>query len=500
MKLTPFLLIAAGLTCLGTNLPSAAQSVEKVADLNFQSFDGIGYGGYAPLDRFTQVDTNLWYTTKRGGTFDAGTISRFDLVTHEVVEVASLDNNSGKAPESPLLVIGDEAYFTTVNGGAGNRGTIAKIGLTNGTVSALYHFPADGSFGATPRAGLTRIGDELWTLTSLGGISNRGVIVKFNLTNYAVTVVTNLDGRTLGTQPFGGFTPAGSNAWFFTTFSGGDSTFKTTNYHEILQSDGSTAIITNSLPLGAGTLGRLTFDGEGNPVATTLVELPAGYTQFPGVEPCAVGSNILYFGSIGPNSLPGAIQSYDLVSGLFSNLFNFPTNADSALAIGTRPGYSGLVEWLGDLYFINRSGGTSNAGVVAKFNIASNTVTKLADLEGTGSQSLGSASGFFGTGTIVEVTNRFYLYYPLTDGGANDRGTIIRVALPPPPIEASLARTDEPAELALSWIGGYPPFTVQASSDITVSGWTNLAVGVTNRDLAVPADSPRCFFRIAGDE
>lgn len=76
---------------------------------------------------------------------------------------------------------------------------------------------------------------------------------------------------------------------------------------------------------------------------------------------------------------------------------------------------------------------------MAKFNIASNTVIKLADFEGQSAASLGRSTGIFdNTGTIVEETNRFFLYYTVTSGGLNNRGTIIRVALPPPPIVVSL--------------------------------------------------------------
>ena len=184
MKLVSFVPLVAAALAWPAASTIFAQTVEKVADLTFSSSDGVGYGGYAPLDRFTQAGTNLWFTTSKGGTFDAGTISRFDLVTRQVVQVASFDNNTGKAAESSVLVVGDEGYFTTVSGGAGNKGTIAKIDLSTGVITTLYDFITNGlPTGATPRAGLTRIGDELWTTTSLGGTSNRGVIVKYNLTN-----------------------------------------------------------------------------------------------------------------------------------------------------------------------------------------------------------------------------------------------------------------------------------------------------------------------------
>lgn len=481
----PFASVVAALLALAGT--ASAQTVEKVADLNFGSADGIGVGGYDPLARLTQIGTNLWFTTDKGGTFDAGTISRFDLVTREITQVASFDNNTGKGSESYLLVIGDEGFFTTKSGGTGNAGTLAKIDLLSGGISVLYNFPENSAAartagtqtGATPRASLTRIGDELWTTTSLGGTSNRGTIVRYNLTNGLTSLVANLDGPQLGGQAFGGFTPVGNGAWYYTTFTGG-STFGQ-----------------SGLPLGAGVLGRLTFGAQGQPVLTRVADLTAGYEQFPGLEPTLVG-NALYFGTTGPNNAPGAIIRYDLGSGTWTNLFSFRTNAVDALAYGTRPGYSGFTEWLGELYFVSRQGGVSNFGVVAKFNLASNTVTKLADLEGTAGAALGRATGIFdNTGLRVEENGRFYLYYTLTSGGVNNRGTILRVNLPAPPVQLALA----PAalgELALTWTGGYAPFTVQTRESLTSGDWENYLADLPNRAATLSTTNSHAFFRVVG--
>jgi uncharacterized repeat protein (TIGR03803 family) len=211
-----------------------------------------------------------------------------------------------------------------------------------------------------------------------------------------------------------------------------------------------------------------------------------------------VGTNSLFFGTTGPNSTPGAIIRYDMDAKVWTNLFSFSTNAENALAYGTRPGYSAFVEWLGELYFLTRNGGSSNYGIVAKYNIASNTVVKLADLEGQGGLALGRATGIFdNTGLIVEEFDRFYIYYTVTSGGENNRGTILRVALPAPPIIASLA-TDETNALRLTWTGGYPPFTVQSCSRLPDGEWMNEAEGLTLRSMAISASESARYFRIVG--
>jgi len=252
------------------------------------------------------------------------------------------------------------------------------------------------------------------------------------------------------------------------------------------------------------------------PTVSKVYDVPGGASQFLYEEPTLVGTNSLYFTSTGPNSLPGAILRYDISTGFFTNLFSFSTNPIPAGLYGTRPGYSGLVEWQGELYFINRNGGTnatapnSGGGTVAKFNIASNTVIKLADLGNPNLASdLGSpvgSGGFFGTGTIVQETNRFFLYYPLTSGGASGLGSIIRVLLPPQPIQASLTLTNDATNVFLAWSGGYPPFDVVTNSDFSVApaSWaaaiTNLtsADNTTNWSVTLPAAATGTFYRIRG--
>ena len=456
------------------------QAVEKVRDLTFFGDEsGTGVGLYSPFDRFTPVGSNLWFTSSKGGAFDAGGIGRLDLSSTTVVQVASLDNGTGKAADGPLLVIGDEAYFTTVSGGAGNKGTIAKINLTNDVITTLHDFVTNGiPTGATPRGGLVRIGDALWGMTTLGGISNRGVMFRYNLTNQVTDTVLDFLGIN-GAQPYETLVPAGTNAWYYTTFTGGNT------------------FATPGLSLGAGTLSRLSFDGNGAPVFQIVVHLPAGFTQFPACRPVLVGTNTLYFATVGPNATPGAIVRYDIDSGYWTNAFNFETNAASSLLYGKQPGYNGLVEWQDELYFMTRQGGSNNLGVIARYSPQSNTVTKLADLTGTNGLALGSNSGSFGNaGAVVEWDNRFYLYLSTPAGGSNNRGTILRIALPAPPLLLAAAHEASPGIVHLDWAGGYAPFTVEQSSDLIGGGWTVVTNGTPDRALEFPAGGAPSFFRV----
>lgn len=486
---------------LGWGGLAPAQVVEKVVDLTFYGDEnGTGVGGYAPLKNVTQHGSNLWFTTSKGGAYDAGTISRLDLISTTVVQVASLDNVTGKASQSPLLIISNHAYFTTVNGGTGNKGTLAKIDLTSGAITTLHDFASSGlPTGATPRGGLTPIGEDLWGMTSLGGASNRGALFRYrphalvtslveevvnDLTNLievvttgTTEVVADFDGAVHGGQPYDSLLHVG-DAYYFTTFTGG-STFGAPG-----------------LSLGAGTLARLTFDGGGTAVITRLIDLPAGHTQFPANSPVLYGTNHLYFSTVGPNGMPGAIVRYDLDTGYWTNEFNFITNTPNPTLYGRQAGYNALSVWQDKLYFMTRQGGSNNTGVIAIYDPAAKTVTKLADLTGTNGLALGSASGSFNGGTVVEWQGRFYLYYPVTTGGASNRGTIVRVHLPAPPVELATTTTYGETNLVITWEGGYVPFTVQRSADLTLEAWTDVAVGITNRSVELPYGHPVALFRV----
>jgi uncharacterized repeat protein (TIGR03803 family) len=458
-----------------------AQTVEKVYDLTFavDGMSGAGIGSYAPLDRMVQVDSNLWFTTSKGGTYDAGSISRFDLATTSLVVVADLDNNTGKAAEGALLVISNEAFFTTLNGGNGNKGTIAKINLTNGVITVLHHFATNGlPTGATPRGGLTLIGDSLWGMTSLGGVSNRGALFRYDLSGGVCTVEADFDGPVNGGQPYDGMLQVG-NAYYFTTFTGG-STFGLPG-----------------LSLGAGTLSRLSFDEGGTAVVTRLIDLPAGPTQFPANTPVLFGTNHLYFTTVGPNSNPGALVRYDLDTGYWTNEFNFITNAPHPVLYGRQPGYNGMTVWKDKLYFMTRQGGSNNTGVIACYEPAVNTVTKLADLTGTNGLALGSVSGGYNTGALVEWNHRFYFYFSTPAGGANNRGTLLRLPLEAPDLDLMV----QPAlagDMQLTWVGGYAPFTVQRSSGLNAAVWEDAATGLTERAASLSVAPDYGFYRVIG--
>jgi uncharacterized repeat protein (TIGR03803 family) len=482
-------------------------AVEKVYDLTFaQDLQGNPFGGYAPMCKPTLVGTNLLFTTAKGGLYNLGTVSSFSLLSHQYRQITSLGvtlgGNTGSSPDSPITVDGTTGYFTCLNGGISNKGTIAKIDLTPGggnygAVTVLYdltNYVGKGVIG-NPRTGVTKIGDELWTMASLGGLSNVGAVITFSLPTGIMTVVTNFNGIN-GSGNIGGYPYANpilaNGDYYFTTFVGG--------------------VSASGVPLGAGTLEKMRVDGSGNATITKLADMiPNDYSQFPCSTPCLVGTNSLYFMSTGPNASPGAIMRYDISAGTWATLWQFTNNVYATNWYGKQPGDEGMTEWQGDLYFLTRQGGTNNTGVVAKFNIASNTIVKLADLGGVGATSLGgNGGGFNNDGLVVMETNHYFMYYLVYAGGANTgggttgSGTIIRVYLPPQPLKSAVAVNN--GSTTVSWTGGYPPYDILSTTNATLplANWPVVASGInsatdtTNWSVSLPASTNGGYYLVRG--
>lgn len=166
---------------------------------NLYSFDNASQGGFFPYTGLVQgPDGDLYGTTLRGGTNDAGTVFRITL-SGTLTTIASFDGANGRNPEGHLVVGPDGAlYGTTLIGGDADRGVIFKV--ANGTLTKLYSFPALGAFntagvatndvGANPRAGLKLAADGNFYGTAYqGGPAGYGTV--FRMTPAGVVSVVH---------------------------------------------------------------------------------------------------------------------------------------------------------------------------------------------------------------------------------------------------------------------------------------------------------------------
>ncbi len=483
-----------GLALVGLAQPAWSQTVQKVADLqvSVDQNTGLGYGPSTPETRLTLVGTNLWFTSNAGGAAGAGAVFSFDPFTSNITQLATLDNTSGKSPWSSAVVVANGlGWFTTSVGGTGNKGSLVSIDLAANTLNNVYSFPTNDyitSFhGQAPHSTPVQIGQELWFTCSAGGTnSTYGTVTKYNLTNGAVTDVFLLNGTNTdvpGRQPLGSsLVPVLGTNYYFLTFAGG--------------------VVRPGAPNGAGVLDKITFDAAGNPKLSATV-LPGGFISFPAGDPVFDGTNFLYFTTAGSSTNVGAIVRYNLTNGALTSLFNFVTNAVATTNYGKQP-YGTPVLFNNTLYFTTLAGGTQGKGVLDSLVLSNGVVSKLADFEGVTGQALG-ASPQYGGGTIYTnpITGSVGIYFPINKGGvassgaASGNGTIIRVALPPPPIVAGISNT--PAGPVLTWVGGYGPFNVDTTSDLQAVPWTtNWLSGLLTNAIPLDPTIPRAFFRVSG--
>ena len=402
-------------------LSGQAQTVSKMADFRNVVTSGTYVSGSgSPYDTAIQIGNQLWFTTNKGGVNDAGTISYYDLTSHAITAYASMDNTSGNTPQSSLTQVGNTLYFTTTRGGAGDTGTISSVtmGQSNPTITPLYNFgvAATTTNPRNPGGSLTAVGNDLYFTTPNGGTggSAYGTVSRYNTATGTTSVVYNFTTTSTanGRQPMEGFTNVGGKL-YFTTFTGGSNVG--TGY-------------TN----GSGTLSML---DPATGVVSTVASMTSGNGLFPAHNVLQASNGLLYFTTVGNATMPGSIQSFNLGTGALSTVYALAGANSGGLYLDGRFAYGSLAEFNGVLYFATFSGGANNNGTIDAFNLATNTFTKLADLDGATAGGMQLGSGTRGGMSVVNENGTTYLYLMTNAGGAYGSGTMLRItplAVPEP--------------------------------------------------------------------
>lgn len=177
-------------------------------------------------------DGQLYGTTFRGGTSDAGVVYRIGLDGTNYTVLHHFSTGSGENPEGALVVAPDGMlYGTTMMGGSDNRGVIYRI-TTSGAHEVLYSFPslsrfnsqglATNSTGANPRAGLTLgLDGNLYGTTYQGGEFGHGSFFRMTPAG-EVSVVHAFGGPSFdGANPLSAVTQDAAGNFYGTTQAGG---------------------------------------------------------------------------------------------------------------------------------------------------------------------------------------------------------------------------------------------------------------------------------------
>jgi len=398
----------------------SAQTLTKIFD-----FGTTVNGPTDPYSAPILIGNELWFTTNAGGANDFGTITKFNLNSNSLTTVYSMDG-TGNTPFSTLTQVGDYIYYTTSRGGTGDRGTISVLNTTNGENKILFNSPELASgLPYTFHGGVAYVdrGDGTASLYALhqsgGNDSAGGGVMKLTLNIAEQTATSQLihtflaDGSS-GRQPFEGFTRVGNNLYFTTQVGGtpvtglgnGPGAIGKVNILDdavdgavaLLQpGDGSLALPQNDLLYDPDT-NALYFTTNGTATqpgslqkfslldnsVTTLYEL----TNAPAAGPFpdgrfATGSlalveGKLYFTTIqgpvtgGTNPNGGTINQFDLTTNTFTKLFDLDARTANNFGGEPRGGFLPVQDPITgeyDLYLLTKQGGVADQGTILKLHV-----------------------------------------------------------------------------------------------------------------------------------
>ncbi|HEY2446777.1 MAG TPA: choice-of-anchor tandem repeat GloVer-containing protein [Rhizomicrobium sp.] len=138
-------------------------------------------------------DGNFYGTTMGGGDFNAGTV--FRLSTRGKLKIVhSFDpSTEGTTPIGPVMQAADGKFYgTTSADGTANQGTVYQLSA-NGAFAILHNFQTtkEGSYSL---AGFVQGSDnDLYSVTSAGGINGYGTLYKINTTGTRLTALHQFD-------------------------------------------------------------------------------------------------------------------------------------------------------------------------------------------------------------------------------------------------------------------------------------------------------------------
>jgi uncharacterized repeat protein (TIGR03803 family) len=317
---------------------------------------------------------NLYGTTARGGSYDAGSVFRIDASGHEAVLYSFTGGTDGANPAAGLVRDPTGNFYgTTSSGGGSGLGVVFKLDA-HGNETVLHSF--GGPDGANPAARLAfDSAGNLYGTTVSGGVNGPmgfpgGVV--FKLDKGGNLKVLHAFSGADGLNPFGGVVLDPEGNVYGTTVSGGVAgsgvVFKInpSQVETVLFNftSGATGIFPSASlvrdPEGNlyGTAGVVfKIDPTGNEtVLYSFTEVSTG--AFGGLAHDRAGN--LYGTANGGSSGLGFVFKLD-PAGNLTVLHNFTGGAD-----GNSPSGGVILDGAGDIYGPTLYGGLQNGGVVFK--------------------------------------------------------------------------------------------------------------------------------------
>ncbi|MDR3519815.1 MAG: peptidoglycan-binding protein [Candidatus Pacebacteria bacterium] len=451
------ILLSFAFTLLGISLLFNIPSVHAFTytDLvNFSGTSGSALGANPVHGNLIQASNgNLYGMTQYGGANNVGVIFSYNPTSSTYTKIYDFGdggaNLNGAQPLDSLIQASNgNLYGMTYQGGANNVGVVFSYNPTSSTYTKIYDFGDGGANlnGDEPEGSLFQASNgNLYGMTQVGGVNNRGVIFSYNPTTSTYTKLYDFDFAN-GSSPVGTLIQASNGNLYGLTNAG-----------------------------GAGNAGVIF---SYNPTSSTYTKLydfspmNSGAAYPSGSLIQASNGNLYGLTVAGGDNNDGAIFSYNPTTSTYTKLYG----GFNSSAIGARPFGSFFQASNGNLYGLTNAGGAGNAGVIFSYNSTSSIYTKIYDFI--------SPSGAGPDGSILQASNG-NLYGMTESGGANGDGVIFDPDLSPTqitsfdPISNINESTTNPTYINASAVESYLLSTypnVTANSEavtVPVNSWTD---------------------------
>ncbi|MGZ3903314.1 MAG: choice-of-anchor tandem repeat GloVer-containing protein [Bacteroidia bacterium] len=288
---------------------------------------------------------------------------------------------------------------------------------------------------------------SLYGTTFSGGANGYGTIFKYDIYNNTLYKTDDFSYASKGAMSYGSLILAPNGNLYGMTWAGGTGSFSSVSSSchgcgTLFSVDTLSGIISKkydfdyaannpgSLPVGAlinasdGNLYGMTESGANNisgalfkydlsnDIISTVFDFNTSTGNGPSGSLLQANDGKLY-GMTGTNGALGygTLFSYDISTGIFTKLFDFDYSNTGGSPLGSLIQASD-----GFLYGMLPNGGSNGGGVIFRFDIATNSFTKMVNLPQ-------SSSGSTPFGDLLEATNG-KLYGLTPKGGANNYGTL----------------------------------------------------------------------------
>ncbi len=145
------------------------------------TFTGTASDGQMPYGSLILKGSAMYGITQYGGASGDGAIFKINTNGTGFVLLHSFIGTDGLYPFGSPIIKGSTLYGMAWNGGASSFGTIFKMNKDGTGFVLLHSFAGATSDGAYPHGSLILKGSTLYGMTNVGGASNKGAILSYNL-------------------------------------------------------------------------------------------------------------------------------------------------------------------------------------------------------------------------------------------------------------------------------------------------------------------------------